>query len=100
MKIQFTKPAIPLGYAYSDGDEVDVNKAFGKEMVNLGYAVELEEGDTDIPSNFPGRKILEANGILTMAEVKKIATIEHLAELKGIGKKTAEEIVAFFAVKE
>jgi hypothetical protein len=99
MKIQFTKPTIPLGYAYADGHIIDVAKPFGREMVNLGYAIELEEGNTDIPSDFPGRKILEENGILTLSEVKKIANTESLQELKGIGKKLAQDIIAQFETK-
>ena len=93
MKIQFVRPTSPIGYGYSDGQELVCAKAFGKEMIELGYAIELEEGNTDIPMDFPGRKVLEENGILSMAELKRIATVEHLTEIKGIGNKLAESII-------
>jgi len=93
MKIKFIRPASPLGLAYSDPMEVTMPKAQAKEMVELGYAVELEEGDTDIPESFPGRKILEGNGFRSVAELKRIATVEALCEIDGIGKKMAENII-------
>jgi hypothetical protein len=94
MKIQIIRPTVQLNLAYSDPDVITVNKALGKELIELGYAIELEEGETELPADFPGRKILEENGFLTFAEIKRIATVEQLMEIKGIGKKLAENIIA------
>jgi hypothetical protein len=94
MKIRFIKPATNLGYAYTDPDEIDVQKAFGKEMVELGYAIEIDETTpTDFPADFPGRKALEENGFESVKELERIADVESLKELKGIGQKLAEHIV-------
>ena len=98
MKIKFIKPASPIGFAYSDPQELDCTEAFGDEMIELGYAIKVQPGKGDLPHDFPGRKALVDNGFLTLDEVKKIATVEKLSELNGIGKKLGEQIVA--AVEE
>ena len=96
MKIQFIKPAASWGFGYVQGAEIDCSKAFGKEMIELGLAVEIEEGDTDIPHDFPGRKTLEDNGFTSLAEVRKIADPETLQEITGIGKGLSARIIEWF----
>lgn len=93
MKIQFVKSAVGHGYGYMTGAEVDCNKAWGKEMIELGLAIELDDSEGDLPVDFPGRRVLVENGFQSLQEVKRIATVDQLIEIKGIGKKLAEQIV-------
>jgi hypothetical protein len=93
MKIKFIKPTAGIHLAYHQDEEAVVSDAFGMEMIELGYAVMTAKESSDLPEDFPGRKVLIENGIETIEEVKKIATVDQLTGIKGIGKKTAEQIV-------
>lgn len=93
MKIEFVKNAASWGFAYMKGHELNCTRAFGKEMVELGLAIELDDADGDLPPDFPGRKTLLEYGIKSLDEVRRIATPEALQEIKGIGKKLAEQII-------
>jgi|GEM_PF-6585844 len=95
MKIKFVKGTSGIGYAYFTNQELDCAKPFGKEMIELGYAVELEEGNTDMPSDLPMREVLIEAGIESLEALKEIATIENLVAIKGIGKKSAENIIKY-----
>ena len=95
MKIKFVKNTISWGYAYMTGEEADVKEAFAAEMVESGFAVIVNKAPTELPVDLPGRKVLIENGITTMDELRKIKDPEILMELKGIGKKVAEQIIAF-----
>ena len=96
MKIEFVKNAASWGFGYMMGQQVDVMKAFGKEMIEMGLAIEIEEGDSDIPADFPGKKVLEDNGFESLAEVRKIAQPETLQEITGIGKGLSARIIEWF----
>lgn len=93
MKIEFVKNAAPYGFGYMMGAQLDCSRAFAKEMVELGLAIELDDVDGDLPADFPGRKALVDNGFKSIAEIKRIATIEALQEIKGIGKNLAAQII-------
>jgi len=95
MKIKFIQNTGGIGYAYMEGQEVDLQQALAKEMIELNYAVEINNLPEDLPENIPGRKILIDNGIETMAELRKITAPEQLMVLKGIGEKLAEQIIEF-----
>lgn len=95
MKIEFVKSAAGIGFAYSQGMQLDCGKPFGKEMVELGYAVELEEGSSNLPEDLPMREVLIAAGIDSIEALKEIASPEKLEALKGIGKKSAENIIKY-----
>lgn len=97
MKIEFVKSAAGIGFAYSPGMQLDCAKPFGKEMIELGYAIELEEGTTDMPEDLPMREVLIAAGIDSIDAIKEIATPEKLEAIKGIGKKSAENIIKYLS---
>lgn len=97
MKIRFTRSPVGIGYAYASGMELQCNKPFGKEMIELGYAIELEDSaNGDLPDDFPARDVLIGLGV-TLEEVKALDTMEKLEALKGIGKKSAENILKYLA---
>jgi len=96
MKIEFIKSATGIGYGYLTGAILDCTQAFGKEMIELGYAIELSaEIASDLPENLPMRKELLAAGIDTIAALKDIATPESFQSIKGIGQKSAKAIIEF-----
>jgi hypothetical protein len=89
MKIQFIKSATGIGYGYLEGAEVDCLDAFGKEMIDLGYAKMMTTNPDALPLDLPGRDALLKAGIKTIDEIKAIG---DLTEIEGIGKATAEKI--------
>jgi hypothetical protein len=94
MKIKFTKNAIGIGQAYFEGTEINCTEAFGNEMMELGYAIMINKISGTLPDDLPGRKILIANGFISLDEVKKL-NADDLTTLKGIGAKLAENIVSY-----
>ena len=95
MKIEFTRNPAGINYAYFKGDQVDFPDALANEMIELGFAKLIHSKPTELPAEMPGRKVLIENGITTMDEVRKITDPETLMELKGIGKKVANQIIDF-----
>lgn len=80
-----------------ENTELVCEKPFGKEMIELGVAIEIEELEgSDLPEDFPSRDVLINLGV-GLDEVKLLDTIEKLSALKGIGKKSAENILAYLA---
>lgn len=95
MKIKFIKNTPGFGYAYMEGMELNCEKPFAKEMIELGVAVELEEPDgSDLPNDFPAREALKKAGVM-FDEVKVLTTVEMLTSIEGIGKKSAENILKY-----
>jgi hypothetical protein len=95
MKIRFTKSPVGIGYAYGANTELNCPKPFAKEMIELGYAIELEDSaGGDLPDDFPARDVLIGLGV-SLEEVKTLDTSEKLEALKGIGKKSAENILKY-----
>jgi hypothetical protein len=43
MKIKFIKAASPIGFGYHENEEADLNEATAKELIELGYAIELQQ---------------------------------------------------------
>jgi len=94
MKVKWIKQGIGIGYGYFEGDEIDVNDSLAAELTELGYVVAIHTKPTELPENFPGRKVLIDNGFTTINEIKKLS-VDDLILIKGIGKKLAELIVNF-----
>lgn len=100
MKIQFVKSPAGIGYAYFAGDVLVCEKPFGKEMMELGYAIEIEEpADGDLPPDFPSRQTLVKLGV-TLDEVKKLDSVEQLVALNGIGEASAKKIIEYLKAAE
>lgn len=95
VKVRFIRSACGHGYGYIAGQELETNKAFGKELVELGLAIELEENTSNLPEDLPMRDVLIECGITDMAALEAIATQEGLVALNGIGKKSAENILKY-----
>lgn len=92
MKIKFIKSA--AGFAYGAGMQADLPDEMAQPLVEQGFAFpvkELKEPESDLPEDFPAREILIKEGLVNMADVK--AAQETLTDIKGIGEKTAAEIV-------
>jgi NAD-dependent DNA ligase len=94
MKIKFIKSGVGVGLAYFEGNTLDCNASLGNELIELGYAVGITTAPESLPADMPGRKLLIENGFETIQEVKPL-TIDQLTEIKGIGKKLAENIIKF-----
>lgn len=94
MKIKFIKPAMPLGFAYAEGEQLDCLEPFGKELINSGFAIEVDNVQGALPADMPGREALIIAGFDSLDAVKECT---ELTEIKGIGKATAENIVAYIA---
>ncbi len=92
MRIKCIKNAAGIGYAYVAGKEYSVPDAMAKELLELGFAIPLEN-QSELPSDFPGYRALKENGFNTLSELKKIASVDQLTEIKGIGEKLAKQIV-------
>lgn len=95
MKIKFIANTGGIGFAYMEGQEIITSDGFGMEMIERGMAVLVSQNSVNLPDDFPGRKILIDNGFETLEEVGKIFDIERLTEIRGIGKKLAEQIIAY-----
>lgn len=95
MKIKFVKGPAGIGFGYAVGEMLDCGKPFGKEMVELGYAIELEESTSNLPEDLPMREVLIDAGIDSIEALNEIATPESLTALKGIGKKSADNILKY-----
>lgn len=95
MKIQFIKSATPFNYGYLPGEYLECNKALGKEFIELGVAIELDDDSNNLPDNLPAKDVFLKAGIMSMQELNEIATKEKLIAINGIGKKLAEQILNF-----
>ncbi len=90
VKIRLIKTHI--GFAYSVGKEYMVPREQAKKLVDAGCAVMLHN-QSELPHDFPGYKPLLENGFKTFNELKSIATLDQLIEIKGIGEKLAGQIL-------
>lgn len=91
-RIRFIKNTSGIGYGYMAGQQYEFSDAFADEMIELGVAVK-SQWQTELPADFPGYKPLKENGFRTFSELNRIATVDQLVEIKGIGKKLALQIV-------
>lgn len=91
-RIKCIKNAAGIGYAYVAGKEYTVPGAMAKELLELGFAIPLDN-QSELPADFPGYRVLKENGFNTLDELKGIASVDQLVEIKGIGAKLAAQIV-------
>lgn len=90
MKIRFIRPAVPLGFAYAQGEEIDAEQALCDEFIAQGFAVKVDETTpSGLPADIPGLQALVAAGFNSIDEVKNC---KDLKEINGIGDKTADAI--------
>lgn len=92
MRVKCIKNAAGIGLAYVAGKQYTVPEAVGKELLELGFAIPIEN-QSELPADFPGYKVLKENGFNTISELKEIGTIGELVCIKGIGEKLANQIV-------
>lgn len=58
--IKFTKPAAPLGYAYKEGNEVQLSEAVEAAIVDAGYAVYVNVKHEEIVKAEEPKKVEKA----------------------------------------
>ena len=97
IKVKFQK-AHPE-FAYSAGDIGLVEDEKAAQLLNTGYVIMLpDDGDNDvvntITEDFTARDILFAEGFDSAEKVKEAG--ESITDVKGIGKGTYKQIVAYF----
>ena len=90
MWIKFLKPA--PGWAYFEGTYADLDERKARRLVEEGYAIPCPEKakESRLPADFPAREILAREGLYTEEKVR--AAIPVLHEIRGIGRRTVEEI--------
>jgi len=92
MRVKCIKNAAGIGFAYVAGKEYTVPQGVGKEMLELGFAIPLQN-QSELPVDFPGYRVLKDNGFNTISELKQIGTVDELVVIKGIGERLASQIV-------
>lgn len=91
MWVEFLKSR--QGLAYFAGDIVKMDEEKAKQLIDEGFVKQTKQPgeDSDLPVDLPGRAALIKEGLLTKEQV--IASKEVLTDIKGIGDKTAIEII-------
>lgn len=96
--IKFIKSPVGIGFAYFVGQTAELKPETEKNLIEKGFAKVLESAsDSELPEDFPARETFIKLGITTLSQLKEI---EDLTELEGIGKKTVENIDAYFSNDE
>lgn len=93
IRVLFIRNAAGLGFAYAENQSVEIRESLADELVELGVAVYDKSKTSELPADFPGYRALIENGFKTIEQVKSIATMEKLVEIKGIGEKLASSII-------
>lgn len=90
MWVQFLKSR--QGLAYFVGDIVKMEDDKANKLIDEGFVKQAQQPDqSDLPVDLPGRAALIKEGLITKEQV--LASKEVLTDIKGIGEKTAAEIV-------
>lgn len=91
MLVKIIKPIPGLGYFGNEVAELDTELA--ATWIERGYMIlvpEVEGEINELPAELPCRDALFDAGLKTVADI--INAGDEIREIKGIGKKTAEEI--------
>ena len=81
------------GWAYAKGMTGEVEDEKAERLISAGCATPVigNTDGSDLPDDFPARALLIREGLNTK---KKVAAAMYvLNEIKGIGMKTAEDII-------
>lgn len=90
MWVQFLKSR--QGLAYFAGDIVKMDDEIANKLIDEGFVKQAEQPETsDLPADLPGRAALIKEGLTTKEQV--LSSKEVLTDIKGIGEKTATEII-------
>lgn len=92
-RVEFIRPR--QGYGYFAGDIASLPDEKVKKLLDEGY-VRLSDTpeviESDLPEDLPARQALIDAGLINKKDV--LAAAETLTDVKGLGKSTAEKIVA------
>lgn len=91
MYVKFIRPV--KGYAYFSGSVASVPDDKAMELIKMGAVYQVDKNPaakSDLPEDFPAREILIREGLTTKKQVA--AALSALADIKGIGNKTADLI--------
>ena len=98
LKIKWLKRNIK--WAYWPGDIADIKADQVEELVASGHVILFpgvdEKEENPLPEDLPCRDLLFENGFDTLEKIKSAG--ESLTEIKGIGKKSFEDIAAYLSV--
>lgn len=92
MWVQFLKSR--QGFGYFAGDIVKLDGKLANKFIDEGFVKQVEqpgEDNSDLPVDLPARAALIKEGLLTKEQV--LSSKEVLTDIKGIGEKTAVEII-------
>ena len=95
LKIKWLKPHPK--YAYFAGDSANLSPEEVEELIESGHVILFpgvdEKEENTLPVDLPCREILFENGFMDIDQVRVAG--EGIMDLKGIGKKSFEDITAF-----
>jgi len=98
LKIQWLKSHPDFAYFKGDNAELTADKV--AELTVSGHVILFpgvaEKEVNPLPEDLPSRELLFENGFLTIDQIKEAG--EGLKEIKGIGKKSFEDITAYLSV--
>ncbi|RHJ76227.1 hypothetical protein [Parabacteroides sp. AM08-6] len=90
MWVEFVKSR--QGLAYFAGDIVKMDEENAKTLIDEGFVKPSQQPDeSDLPIDLPARSALIKEGLISKDAV--LAAKEVLTDIKGIGEKTAAEII-------
>ncbi len=81
---------------YFGGEIADLEAKICATWIESGHMIAIPETEGDentLPDDLPAREILYKEGIKTLEDVKKVK--ETLVDFKGIGSKTASDIIKY-----
>jgi len=97
LKIKFIKSH--PGFAYFAGDSAELRADHVETLIASGHVILFpgvdKKEENPLPENLPCREILLANGFTTIDQIREAGA--SLNDIKGIGKKSFEDITVFLS---